>query len=301
MNKTESGFPHVKEKINENTNLKLEFSEIKKYKIKSPSFRPLFKFKQNEIEIPTGIFVFDSTKSGENEIYIFNSDEKGSPIHVVKWIDGEFKQVDEIMNKFASITNIDALTIVENKRKDLFNYLVSSKDKITVVEIYPKDVKQNSNSDISLLGIGVKTENTNFYIPGMSFFVAYEDNKKMIMRSQNGSYGYPSLRPHKESAGLGLTNLIINNIYLRYPLKLKSSLYNTPDASGFPNTYILFSYKKEKFTYKLYFFGKNYQNVIYGAAVTVLVFLVIFILLSYRESKLKKDKNKIGQRLLDAL
>lgn len=291
----------IKSKLKTSNEIALEFSEIESKIISDENFQPLLNYEiQNKFQIPAGIFVTDSTGDGTNGVYICNNKLNKSP-KVYRYSSSLNGFVEEKPPILLEMENAQAITLIEDKKNGVYSFLVQTATDVglpsTDVNFIPINVSSD-NSRISLLATSSEYE---YFIPGANFFVIYEDSRKALLRSQNMQSSYPSLRMHKEVAGLGHTNLIINNIRLKLPGETKGNNFITPDATGFPNTYLHFNYIKDKILFKLYFLGANYYSVLFGALIVTSIFMMILMLLSFLESRRRKAANKIAKSLLDAL
>lgn len=245
-------------------------------------------------KIPSGIFLSDITGIGKKNISLIVKKSSGTVYHL-ETLDFEVTDQGPKLKKSEkrfldsgtkSIENI-SLTEMDASGAECLLFNTSDGDLIA----HKIDFNNDSKVSLNLLVVKpLRTSGLNYYIPGATFYIVYENNTKSIKVSQGPQTSYPSLQRHKY-VNLSRTNSFLNFVAVKVPSRSKDGRQHTNFyiAVSFivPNTFSIFTYDGEKWTIKSYFFQLYYLPTILG----VMLFLTTF-LLAFAAARLFYERRK---------
>jgi len=251
-------------------------------------------------KIPSGIFLSDITGIGKKNISLIVKNSSGTGYRL-KTLDFEVaNQVPKLKISKNNLLNSDTkyienISLTEMDASGAESLLFNTSDG----NLMAHKIDFNNDSKVSLNLLVVKpwkTSGLNYYIPGATFYIVYENNTKSVKVSQGPQTSYPSLQRHKY-VNLSRTNSFLNFVAIKAPSKSKDEGQHTNfyNAVSFivPNTFSIFMYDGEKWTIKSYFFQLYYTPTILGVLFLLASFLVayVFVRLFYER---KKGKTVVG-------
>lgn len=239
----------------------------------------------NDVWVPGGIFIANTRSSTNKEIYII--DGNNVKVLIFDKITSKFVIDENITQSLHGIRNAISISLCDLTTSGVYQYLINTIDESGSMDtqIIPFEVEK-SNSSITLLTTATKYKHLGrSFIPGAIYFIGYNSKSSFVKTSQDLQFGFPSLQMHRKIIGLGETSLIINNIRVIIPNRNARQRCFDLSSTIFPNTYSMFNTLNGAWSVKCYFSGLYYYKAIVGVLVLFTVFLTIYIILSYCESK----------------